>query len=46
MADFMPKLNAGTEIAKLSCQTARSLDEWERNTSFKIGKYFEPILEP
>ena len=46
MADKVPKLDAGTEIAKLSSQTARILDEWERNTSSTIGKYFEPILEP
>ena len=38
MAEKVPKLDAGTEVAKLSSQTARILDEWERNASSTIGK--------
>jgi len=45
MADKVPKLDAGTEIAKLSSQTARILDEWERNTSSTIGELIDRIEE-
>ena len=35
MADKVPKLDAASE--KISSQTARVLDEWERNASSTIG---------
>ena len=44
MVDKVPKLETGSSgaehpVARTSSQTARILDEWERNSSSTIGKH-------
>jgi len=45
MVDKVPKLETSSEVARTSSQTARILDEWERNSSSTIGELINRVEE-
>ena len=45
MVDKVPKLETSSEVARTSSQTARILDEWERNSSSTIGNNVSSVVE-
>ena len=44
MVDKVPKLETSSEVTRTNSQTARILDEWERNSSSTIGIFLNILI--